>query len=97
PDGDGISRSLDNCLDAANADQRDTDGDGFGNVCDGDFNADCRINFEDLGIMKEFMFSSNAETDLDGDGAVNFLDVGLLKSIFFQPPGPSGVPNACTP
>ena len=37
-DGDGILDDTDNCLDVANADQRDTDGDGFGNRCDTDLN-----------------------------------------------------------
>jgi uncharacterized protein (TIGR03790 family) len=39
-DGDGIANPLDNCLDLANADQRDTDGDGYGNLCDADLDND---------------------------------------------------------
>ena len=35
-DGDGVANSLDNCLAIANTDQRDTDGDGAGDVCDAD-------------------------------------------------------------
>ncbi len=37
-DDDGIPDVCDNCILAANADQLDDDGDGFGNRCDGDFN-----------------------------------------------------------
>ncbi len=35
-DGDGVSNSLDNCIYVSNADQRDTDGDGIGNPCEGE-------------------------------------------------------------
>ncbi len=40
-DGDGIVDSADNCTEHANPGQTDGDGDGIGNVCDGDFNNDC--------------------------------------------------------
>lgn len=33
-DADGVSDATDNCLNISNADQTDTDGDGFGDVCD---------------------------------------------------------------
>ncbi|MGB5471915.1 MAG: hypothetical protein WBQ78_00375, partial [Gammaproteobacteria bacterium] len=37
-DSDTVDDAIDNCTLVANADQRDTNGDGFGNVCDADFN-----------------------------------------------------------
>jgi Thrombospondin type 3 repeat len=94
-DGDGIPAAEDNCTNVANADQRDTDGDGIGNACDPDFDGDCTVNFVDLGIMKTAFFGSDADVDLDGDGFVNFVDLGILKRLFFCRPGPSGVANAC--
>jgi hypothetical protein len=94
-DSDGVPDASDNCLEDANSDQRDTNGDGFGNVCDPDLNGDCKVNFEDLGAMKAVFFGTDPDADLSGDGLVNFIDLGLLKAGFLQPPGPSGVPNDC--
>jgi hypothetical protein len=93
-DSDGIPDDVDNCTERANADQRDTDGDGYGNRCDPDFNGDGVVNFVDLGVMKDVFFSNDADADLDGDGAVNFGDLGILKGYFFDPPGPSGLVDA---
>lgn len=94
-DGDGVVDGEDNCSNADNADQRDTDSDNIGNACDPDFDDDCTINFIDLGFMKSVFFSDDADADLNGDGAVNFLDLAIMKALFFGPPGPSGLLNAC--
>ncbi len=100
-DGDGIDDTGDNCVVAANTDQRDTNGDGIGNACDADVNDDCSVNFGDLAILKAAFFPGpyDANSDFDGDGLVNFGDLALMKSAFFNGenpgPGPSGVPNAC--
>jgi formylglycine-generating enzyme required for sulfatase activity len=96
PDGDGVLAGLDNCITARNADQRDTNGDGYGNRCDGDFDNNGTVNFIDLGIFKrclprgpqcdDALFQA---TDLDGNAAVNFQDLGVFKSLFGRAPGPS--------
>lgn len=39
-DGDGVLDADDDCIDVPDSDQRDTDGDGYGNVCDGDVDGD---------------------------------------------------------
>ena len=104
-DNDGLSDSADNCINVANNGQpntgpaqNDTDGDGIGNMCDADFDNNCSVNFTDLGEMKaEFFHTGALEEDMDGSGSVNFADLGLLKAGFFLPPGPSGVPNVCSP
>ena len=110
PDGDvfgqasddaGVTDDADNCTEAANADQRDTDGDGFGNVCDADITGDCSVTFADLGAFKAVFFPNpyDADADFNGDGSVNFGDLVLIKSSFFNGPapgpGPSGVPVGC--
>ncbi|MEM9055960.1 MAG: alpha-amylase family glycosyl hydrolase [Pseudomonadota bacterium] len=93
-DGDGQPDDLDNCSAAPNADQRDTDGDGFGNACDPDLNGDGVINFLDLGLMKQAFFTGpgdsawNPDADLNGDNAVNFADLSLMRAMFFGTPGP---------
>jgi cysteine-rich repeat protein len=95
-DGDGVTDTQDNCTLAANPDQRDTDGDGIGSVCDGDFDQNCIVQFPDLGLMKAGFFGTDPNLDMDGNGFVQFPDLALLKQGFFLPPGPSGVPNPCS-
>lgn len=95
-DTDGLADDADNCVLSPNASQRDTDGDGIGNLCDADFNNDCRQNFVDLGVMRgNFFAPGDLDTDMNGDGSTNFADLSLLKQGLFGAPGPSGVPNIC--
>ncbi|MFK8032257.1 MAG: thrombospondin type 3 repeat-containing protein [Gammaproteobacteria bacterium] len=95
-DGDGVDDAADNCSETANSNQRDTDGDNIGNVCDADFNQDCAVNFLDLSIFSSnFLLAGDLNTDLNGDGQTNFADLAILASRFFVPTGPSGLPNDC--
>ncbi|HEX9627232.1 MAG TPA: RHS repeat-associated core domain-containing protein, partial [Acidiferrobacterales bacterium] len=91
-DGDGIPDSTDNCRQAANADQRNTDGDTYGNRCDADLNNDGLVNFADLGILKLRFGGTDPDADFNGDGFVNFADLGILKQQFGLPPGPGPLP-----
>lgn len=99
-DGDGVPDANDDCILVADGlaapgpvalVQRDTDADGFGNVCDPDLDGDGIVNFSDLARMKAAFFGRNVDADLDGDGAVNFSDLARMKRYFFRPPGPSGL------
>ncbi len=96
-DGDGLLDFNDNCVNAANADQRDTDGDGIGNICDADLTNDCETNFGDLAAFKQAFFPApyNADADFNGDGFVNFGDLARMKELFLEPPGLSGRGNLC--
>jgi hypothetical protein len=91
PDGDGVSAEEDNCTAVANPNQRDTDGDGYGNACDADLNNDGRVNFADLGLFRGRFGSTDADADFDGNGIVNFSDLAKFRTLFGGAPGPSGV------
>jgi len=88
-DNDGVVDYEDNCLNAENLVQRDTDNDGFGNMCDADLNNDGVTNFADFATFRQQFFTSNPDADLNGDGVVNFADFALFRSLFFQQPGPA--------
>jgi len=106
-DGDGIPDVLDKCtLDSRNvAASCDTDIDGYGNPCDGDFDQNGAINSTDFGtyFVPAFKGGSSARgQDMDCNGSVISSDFGG----FFVPkfkgalggavPGPSGLSCAGT-
>jgi len=99
-DGDTVDDAIDNCTLEANTDQRDTDGDGYGNICDADLNNDpaALVNLDDLELFKTVFFQSAPGTqpytpvdhaDFNGDGVVNLDDLEIFKQYFFQVAGPS--------
>ncbi len=90
-DNDLVPDINDNCQLTANGDQRDSNGDGFGNLCDADLNNDGIVNFLDISLLGNLFLSTDADADLNGDGVVNFLDVSIIGNAFLTEPGPSGV------
>ena len=103
-DADGVDDGLDNCINAPNGplipdaggnSQLDTDGDGYGNLCDGDLNNDGNANTLDLNLYKlahrTNLGDANYDVDADfnGDGAINTLDLNIYKGLHRKPPGPS--------
>ena len=102
-DHDGKLDMHDNCAAVVNPDQRDTDQDGYGNLCDGDFDQDGGAGVLDFAALKlGFGSSSGApgydpDLDLDGGNAVGLTDFGIFGVLFGTPPGPSGLGCAGTP
>jgi len=70
-DQDGVCGDVDNCPLLSNADQLDAEGDGQGDVCDGDDDNDGVADGSD-----NCPFDANPDqSDTDGDGAGNVCDV----------------------
>ncbi|KPJ92449.1 MAG: hypothetical protein AMJ53_09350 [Gammaproteobacteria bacterium SG8_11] len=90
-DGDNIPDKSDNCILVANSDQRDTDNDGFGNICDPDLTNDLIVNVADLAILRQVFGTNDENADFNGDGTVDTADLDIMKAYFYGPPGPSGV------
>ena len=89
-DADGVQDIDDNCTLIANSDQRDTNGDGFGNLCDGDLNNDGFVSFADLSLFRASFDSTDPDADFDGSGRVSFTDLNIFRDLFDQAPGPAG-------
>lgn len=106
-DADGIADGADNCVLAANGpllpdaggnSQLDTNGDGYGNRCDGDINDNGAVNAADLALFR-LAFGSNGASanwnphaDFNGSGSVNAADLAIFRTLFGKAPGPSGAP-----
>lgn len=91
-DNDGVADAVDNCTLVANANQRDTNGDGFGNACDPDLDNNGIVNFTDVSMWAPFFNTmTTGDADFNGDGLANFGDYAIYPNYFLQPPGPSGV------
>ncbi|MDJ0866917.1 MAG: thrombospondin type 3 repeat-containing protein [Myxococcota bacterium] len=99
PDGDrdGVHDRLDNCLEVPNPDQRDSAGDGYGDVCDPDYNGDGAVGIPDFAHLRE-RFGRQAgdpgfdpAVDHNGDGAIGIPDFSTFRSYFGGPPGPSAL------
>src|SRR4029453_1726357 len=102
-DGDGVPNASDNCLYVPNANQRDTNGDGFGNLCDGDVDNNGTVTTSwgvttpppAQGDLERIQITAAAagyvaDQDLDGDNDVDADDVSIAAYSLFFPPGPKG-------
>jgi uncharacterized protein (TIGR03790 family) len=99
-DGDGIPDEHDNCTELPNPDQRDTNGDGYGNPCDADVDGDGRVTttwgappYGDVESIQITIARGvySPDHDLDGDGKVDGDDVAWASAVLFLKPGPSGL------
>ncbi len=92
-DSDGVDNLTDNCKLVANPVQCDSDGDGFGNRCDGDMNNNGFVNAQDSGLYRQQLSQPSVgptynKADLNCNGAVNAQDTALFRQLIALPPGP---------
>ena len=94
-DGDLVEDALDNCVQAPNPLQQDTDGDDFGNACDCDFDQNLACSIADFSFFREDYLATvdrGVGTDMDGNGAVSIADFSLFRDGYVAgEPGPSGL------
>ncbi len=83
-DGDGVPDLRDNCPNTFNPSQRDSDGDGIGDACDGgcpDLDGRNPVPFRDFAMLASTWrgpHPGRPAGDLNGDGLVNALDLQVL-------------------
>ena len=92
-DMDGVLDTQDNCQNASNTDQRDTDGDGVGDVCD--------IDDDNDGVTDEVetqtLGTDPLNVDTDGDTLSDQDDQNPLAPDTVNVPSPPASPSAVTP
>jgi hypothetical protein len=102
-DQDGVPDAHDDCLVDANPAQLDTDQDGYGNLCDADYNGDGVVSGLDFSALRSAYQTQpgdsgwDADVDSDGDGAVSPFDFSRFRAAYGGSPGPSGLSCAGTP
>jgi len=94
-DGDGVPDSDDNCILTPNPTQCDSDGDAFGNHCDGDLDNNGYTNALDTPLFRaqlttQFSAPDYKSADLNCNGYVNSFDYARFLQLLGLPPGPSG-------
>jgi len=105
-DGDGQLDWRDNCRMIPNPRQRDTDDDGYGNICDPDVDGDGRTTTSwgesfprsHRGDVEAIALTAregryHPDHDLDGDNEVDERDVSIAQFFLFMPPGPGASTN----
>ncbi len=88
-DRDGVPDTEDSCPEDQNADQDDNDGDGLGDVCDGDDDGDGRADGQDVCPL----VADPGQEDHDGDGQGNACDPDWTGTVVSGLLTPEGLPE----
>ncbi len=96
-DGDGVVNGSDNCYTLSNANQADSDADGFGNRCDGDMNQNNVTNSQDYVLFRQQLGQPSVspvfnKADINANGVVNSQDYVLFRGLLGKAPGPGVLP-----
>jgi len=94
-DDDGIPDYADNCTMLHNPTQVDSDGDGYGNRCDGDFNGNGVTNAQDVAMFRQQLGQPSvgpvySPYDINANGTINSQDYVLMRQLLGSPAGPAG-------
>ncbi|MDJ0864963.1 MAG: S8 family serine peptidase [Myxococcota bacterium] len=101
-DEDGVPDRDDRCVEVADPAQGDADRDGYGDVCDPDYDNDGAVGIPDFNVLRAQFGRTETDpgfdpaVDHDGDGAVGIPDFAVFRAHFGGPPGPSGLECAGT-
>ena len=100
-DGDGVDDAIDNCTTTENGtllpigasaiSQRDTDGDGYGNVCDADLDGSLTVDLSDFSLFRSAFGTADPDADFDGNGSVDLSDFSTFRAFLGSAPGPSAL------
>jgi hypothetical protein len=102
PNSDSVCTPVDNCSQVANTAQADSNLDGYGNICDADYDNNYTVGLSDLGSLKlawqctTTMGCYDIDIDSEPNGTIGLSDLGVLKLYWQQAPGPSGLACAGT-
>jgi len=99
-DLDGVGGPEDNCSEAPNPQQDDTDGDDCGNLCDANYDQGGTVGFGDFGFSLQCFGTTNELCQhvepIGGGRTAGFADFGFFTSNFGTNPGPSGTTAGTT-
>ena len=100
-DDDGVEDEFDNCLEAMNPAQDDTDGDGCGNRCDADYDDSGIVGIPDLikfdAVVGTFGNEEQCHIEDPIPGCrVGAKNIGFVSLKFGLAPGPSGTTSGTT-
>jgi hypothetical protein len=99
-DEDGVEDEFDNCLEAMNPAQDDSDGDGCGNLCDADYDNSGIVGIPDLiqfdAVFGTFGNEENCHLPPIPGCIVGGKNLGFVIGHFGLAPGPSGTTAGTT-